>query len=105
MLHCHITLLLLVRTIAARLQGCLAMKMLAWEDPFTKSISGIRRKEVSFSGRMAQIRGLNLSLQFCMTPVVAFVTFSVYIAMGNKVGLLTFQGLLLRCTSDATYIR
>jgi ATP-binding cassette subfamily C (CFTR/MRP) protein 4 len=61
------------------------MKMLAWEAPFTRSISGIRQKEVAFSGRMAQIRGLNLSLQFCMTPVVAFVTFSVYIAMGNKV--------------------
>jgi hypothetical protein len=61
------------------------MKMLAWEDPFARSISGIRQKEVAFSGRMAQIRGLNLSLQFCMTPVVAFVTFSVYIAMGSKV--------------------
>jgi ATP-binding cassette subfamily C (CFTR/MRP) protein 4 len=71
--------------ITCELQGCLAMKMLAWEAPFTRSISGIRQKEVAFSGRMAQIRGLNLSLQFCMTPVVAFITFSVYIAMGNKV--------------------
>lgn len=57
------------------------MKMLGWEEPFMKSINDIRKKEVSFSGRMAQIRGLNLTLQFCMTPIVAFVTFSVYRAL------------------------
>lgn len=57
------------------------MKMLDWEEPFTKTISRIRKREVSFAGRMAQIRGLNLTLQFCMTPIVSFVTFSVYRAM------------------------
>lgn len=61
------------------------MKMLGWEDPFTHSICDIRQREVSFAGRMAQIRGLNLTLQFCMTPVVAFVTFSVYRAYGSQV--------------------
>eukprot|EP00878_Enallax_costatus_P014214 GHUV01014868.1.p1 GENE.GHUV01014868.1~~GHUV01014868.1.p1 ORF type:complete len:677 (+),score=122.01 GHUV01014868.1:181-2211(+) len=70
-----------VRLTGEVIQGCLAMKMLGWEEPFTKTISGIRKREVSFAGRMVQIRGLNLTLQFCMTPIVAFVTFSVYRAM------------------------
>jgi hypothetical protein len=63
------------------------MKMLAWEDPFAHSINSIRQREVAFSGRTAQIRGLNLSLVFCMKPVVTLVTFSDYIAMGNTVSL------------------
>ncbi|KAF6260228.1 P-loop containing nucleoside triphosphate hydrolase protein [Scenedesmus sp. NREL 46B-D3] len=63
-----------VRLTGEVIQGCLAMKMLAWEDPFSRSISGIRQKRL-------------LSAGFCMTPVVAFVTFSVYIAMGSKLNL------------------
>ena len=35
-------------------------------------------QEVHYSGRMAQIRALNLALQWGMTPVVTFVTFAVY---------------------------
>lgn len=45
------------------LQGCLAMKMLGWEDPFSTAICAIRAKEASFAARMAQIKGLNLALQ------------------------------------------
>ena len=48
---------------ATRLQGCLAMKMLGWEDPFSTAINAIRAKEVSYAARMAQIKGLNLALQ------------------------------------------
>jgi hypothetical protein len=44
-------------------QGCIAMKMLGWEDPFAAAIHTIRDKEVSFAARMAQIKGLNLALQ------------------------------------------
>jgi hypothetical protein len=36
---------------------------------------------------MAQIRGLNLALQFAMTPVVAFVTFSTYRALNGKLNV------------------
>jgi hypothetical protein len=44
-------------------QGCLAMKMLGWEDPFASAINAIRGREVHHASRMAQIRGLNLALQ------------------------------------------
>lgn len=80
------------------LQGSLAMKMLSWEAPFTSSINSIRAQEASFVGRMLQIRGLNLTLQFCMTPVVAFVTFSVYRALGREVCVVSGQSANLKST-------
>jgi hypothetical protein len=46
-----------------------------------------RAQEVRHSGRMAQIRALNLALQFAMTTVVAFVTFSVYRAMAGELNV------------------
>eukprot|EP00879_Flechtneria_rotunda_P017481 GHRR01018328.1.p1 GENE.GHRR01018328.1~~GHRR01018328.1.p1 ORF type:complete len:1541 (+),score=583.94 GHRR01018328.1:446-5068(+) len=76
-----------VRLTGEVVQGCLAMKMLGWEDSFAKAICAIRGREVSYSQRMAQIRGLNITLQFIMTPVVAFVTFSVYKALNGTLYL------------------
>jgi hypothetical protein len=46
-----------------------------------------RSQEVRHSGRMAQIRGLNLALQFAMTPVVAFVTFATYRALHGELNI------------------
>ncbi|GBF93736.1 hypothetical protein Rsub_06068 [Raphidocelis subcapitata] len=76
-----------VRLTGEVISGALAMKMLGWEDPFTAAICGIRRQEVKHSGRMAQIRALNLALQFAMTPVVAFVTFATYRAMNGELNV------------------
>lgn len=59
-------------------QGSLAMKMLGWEDPFAAALRRIRARETHYSRRMARIRALNFALQFCITPIVAFVTFAVY---------------------------
>lgn len=61
--HNSLTQLLCHTCVPLCLQGCLAMKMLGWEDPFSSSICAIRAKEVSFAARMAQIKGLNLALQ------------------------------------------
>lgn len=36
---------------------------------------------------MAQIRALNLALQFAMTPVVAFVTFATYRALSGELNV------------------
>jgi hypothetical protein len=36
---------------------------------------------------MAQIRALNLALQFAMTPIVAFVTFATYRAMSGELNV------------------
>jgi ATP-binding cassette subfamily C (CFTR/MRP) protein 4 len=76
-----------VRLTGEVIQGALAMKMLGWEEPFAKAICNIRGQEVHFAGRMAQIRGLNLALQFCMTPVASFTTFAVYYALNKSLSL------------------
>jgi ATP-binding cassette subfamily C (CFTR/MRP) protein 4 len=76
-----------VRLTGEVIQGALAMKMLGWEDPFTAAICKIRSQEVRYAGRMAQIRGLNLALQFAMTPVATFTTFAVYYALGGTLSL------------------
>lgn len=76
-----------VRLTGEVISGALAMKMLGWEDPFTAAICDIRKQEVRHSGRMAQIRALNLALQFAMTPVVAFVTFATYRALNGELNV------------------
>lgn len=76
-----------VRLTGEVVQGSLAMKMLAWEGPFTEAINNIRKQEVSFSSRMAQIKGLNFALQFCVTPVVSFITFGVYKALNGQLNV------------------
>lgn len=76
-----------VRLTGEVIQGALAMKMLGWEDPFTAAICKIRSQEVKYAGRMAQIKGLNLALQFAMTPVATFTTFAVYYALGGTLSL------------------
>lgn len=80
--------------------------MLGWERPIAAAMNAIRRLEAGWIMRMATIRGVNNALQvigieranpqgvlgscichmttyptaaqFCITPVVAFATFSVY---------------------------
>jgi len=67
-----------VRLASEVIQGALAMKMLGWERPIAKAMDSIRSSEASWIMRMAAIRGVNNALQFAITPVVAFATFSVY---------------------------
>lgn len=59
------------------------MKMLGWERPFGSAITAIRDREAVPAVRMSQIRGFNLSLQFVMAPVTAFVTFASYRALNG----------------------
>jgi ACR3 family arsenite efflux pump ArsB len=54
------------------------MKMLSWELPFVKVLSGIRRQEAQQVRKMARIRAVNMALNFAITPIVAFSTFAVY---------------------------
>jgi hypothetical protein len=54
------------------------MKMLSWELPFVKVLSGIRRQEAQQVRKMARIRAINMALNFAITPIIAFSTFAVY---------------------------
>lgn len=48
------------------------------QDPFTAALRAIRGRETSYSRRMQRIRAVNFGMQFCITPIVSFVTFAVY---------------------------
>lgn len=52
--------------------------MLGWEHHFTAALHVARSREAHCSLRLARVRALNLALQFCFTPIVAFATFAVY---------------------------
>ncbi|KAG2425890.1 hypothetical protein HYH02_014893 [Chlamydomonas schloesseri] len=67
-----------VRLAGEVVEGALAMKMLSWEDPFTSALRSIRGRETAYSRRMQRIRAVNFGMQFCITPIVSFVTFAVY---------------------------
>ncbi|GLC33196.1 hypothetical protein PLESTB_000360400 [Pleodorina starrii] len=73
-----------VRLAGEVVEGALAMKMLSWEDPFADALRAIRARETYFSRRMQRIRGVNFAMQFCITPIVAFVTFAVYRARNGS---------------------
>ncbi|GIL76011.1 hypothetical protein Vretifemale_5752, partial [Volvox reticuliferus] len=76
-----------VRLAGEVVEGALAMKMLGWEDPFAEALRSIRSRETSFSRRMQRIRGINFALQFCITPIVSFVTFAVYRARNGSLNV------------------
>ncbi|GIL44672.1 hypothetical protein Vafri_2198, partial [Volvox africanus] len=76
-----------VRLAGEVVEGALAMKMLGWEDPFAEALRSIRARETSFSRRMQRIRGINFAMQFCITPIVSFVTFAVYRARNGSLNV------------------
>lgn len=72
-----------VRLESEAINGALAMKMLGWEDPFNDALKKIRHQEQHYLLHMSRIRALNMALQFLITPLVAFITFSTYRALNG----------------------
>eukprot|EP00798_Chlamydomonas_sp_ICE-L_P022325 gene22325-29401_t len=66
-----------VRLAGEAINGALAMKMLSWEKPIANALRKLRAAEASHIRHMAYIKACNLALQFAVTPLVAFATFSV----------------------------
>jgi ABC-type multidrug transport system fused ATPase/permease subunit len=67
-----------MRLMGEAVNGALAAKFLSLEPDLASRVCAARAEEVKASGRMAQIRALNLALQFCAPLIAAFATFSVY---------------------------
>jgi len=70
-----------MRLMGEAVNGALAAKFLSLEPDLAARVCAVRAREVRASGRMAQIRALNIAAQFAMTPLATFVTFAVYQAM------------------------
>uniref|UniRef100_A0A3P8TTG4 ATP-binding cassette, sub-family C (CFTR/MRP), member 4 n=1 Tax=Amphiprion percula TaxID=161767 RepID=A0A3P8TTG4_AMPPE len=65
--------------------GIRIIKMYAWEKPFAALVSDIRRKEISKIMKSSYLRGLNMASFFCASKIIVFVTFTLYVLLGNKI--------------------
>ncbi|XP_076004927.1 ATP-binding cassette sub-family C member 4-like [Genypterus blacodes] len=65
--------------------GVRIIKMYAWEKPFAALVSEVRRKEISKIMMSSYLRSLNMGSSFCAIKIIVFVTFTVYVLLGNTI--------------------
>uniref|UniRef100_A0A3Q4AMX3 Cystic fibrosis transmembrane conductance regulator n=1 Tax=Mola mola TaxID=94237 RepID=A0A3Q4AMX3_MOLML len=72
-----------IRTMNEVVTGIRIIKMYAWEKPFATLVSDVRSKEISKIMKSSYLRGLNMASFFCASKVIVFVTFTLYVLLGN----------------------
>ncbi|KAJ8252922.1 hypothetical protein GJAV_G00207050 [Gymnothorax javanicus] len=74
-----------IRTMNEVVSGMRIIKMYAWEKPFSLLVNEARRKEISMVMKSSYLRGLNMASFFVAGKVIVFVTFTVYVLVGNTI--------------------
>ncbi|KAG5833705.1 hypothetical protein ANANG_G00278690 [Anguilla anguilla] len=74
-----------IRTMNEVVSGMRIIKMYAWEKPFSALVNEVRRKEISKVLKSSYLRGLNMASFFVAGKVIVFVTFAVYVLVGNTI--------------------
>ncbi|XP_070850344.1 ATP-binding cassette sub-family C member 4-like [Chaetodon trifascialis] len=74
-----------IRTMNEVVSGIRIIKMYAWEKPFAALVSDVRRKEISKIMKSSYLRGLNMASFFCASKIIVFVTFTLYVLLGNTI--------------------
>ncbi|KAF6083621.1 ATP binding cassette subfamily C member 4 [Phyllostomus discolor] len=74
-----------IRTMNEVITGIRIIKMYAWEKSFADLITNLRRKEISKILRSSYLRGMNLASFFVASKVIVFMTFTVYVLLGNVI--------------------
>ncbi|KAM6893784.1 ATP-binding cassette sub-family C member 4 [Xenentodon cancila] len=74
-----------IRTMNEVVSGIRIIKMYAWEKPFGALVSEVRRKEISKIMKSSYLRGLNMASFFCASKIILFVTFTLYVLLGNEI--------------------
>ncbi|XP_039870832.1 multidrug resistance-associated protein 4 isoform X1 [Simochromis diagramma] len=74
-----------IRTMNEVVSGMRIIKMYAWEKPFAALVSEVRRKEISKIMKSSYLRGLNMASFFCASKLILFVTFAIYVLLGNAI--------------------
>nr|XP_057907957.1 multidrug resistance-associated protein 4 isoform X1 [Doryrhamphus excisus] len=74
-----------IRTMNEVVSGIRIIKMYAWEKPFAALVSDVRRKEISQIMMSSYLRGLNMASFFCASKIIVFITFTLYVLLGNKI--------------------
>ncbi|KAM9328000.1 ATP-binding cassette sub-family C member 4 isoform 2-T2 [Pholidichthys leucotaenia] len=74
-----------IRTMNEVVTGIRIIKMYAWEKPFAALVSEVRRREITKIMKSSYLRGLNMASFFCASKLIVFVTFTLYVLLGNKI--------------------
>ncbi|XP_061829600.2 ATP-binding cassette sub-family C member 4 [Nerophis lumbriciformis] len=74
-----------IRTMNEVVSGIRIIKMYAWEKPFAALVSDVRRKESNQVMRSSYLRGLNMASFFCASKIIVFITFTLYVLLGNTI--------------------
>uniref|UniRef100_A0A3Q2TB68 Cystic fibrosis transmembrane conductance regulator n=1 Tax=Fundulus heteroclitus TaxID=8078 RepID=A0A3Q2TB68_FUNHE len=74
-----------IRTMNEVVSGMRIIKMYAWEKPFAALVSEVRRKEISKIMKSSYLRGLNMASFFCASKIIIFITFTLYVLLGNTI--------------------
>ncbi|XP_016089140.1 multidrug resistance-associated protein 4-like [Sinocyclocheilus grahami] len=74
-----------IRTMNEVVSGIRIIKMYAWEKPFAALVNDVRRKEISKIMSSSYLRGLNMASFFTANKIILFVTFTVYVLVGNTI--------------------
>ncbi|KAM7375245.1 hypothetical protein PAMA_014371 [Pampus argenteus] len=74
-----------IRTMNEVVSGIRIIKMYAWEKPFAALVSEFRSKEISKIMKSSYLRGLNMASFFCASKIIVFITFTLYVLLGNTI--------------------
>nr|ALU63334.1 multidrug resistance-associated protein 4 isoform X1 [Oryzias melastigma] len=74
-----------IRTMNEVVSGIRIIKMYAWEKPFSALVTTVRHKEISKIMKSSYLRGLNMASFFCASKIILFVTFTLYVLLGNTI--------------------
>ncbi|KAM6893207.1 ATP-binding cassette sub-family C member 4 [Lycodopsis pacificus] len=74
-----------IRIMNEVVSGMRIIKMYAWEKPFATLVSEVRRKEISKIMKSSYLRGLNMASFFCASKIIVFITFTLYVLLGNTI--------------------
>ncbi len=64
--------------------GIRLIKMYAWEKPFAKIISNLRKMEIKFIRRSLYLRGMYVSVHSIAAKLIPFCALILYVALGNR---------------------
>nr|XP_046238010.1 ATP-binding cassette sub-family C member 4-like isoform X2 [Scatophagus argus]XP_046238011.1 ATP-binding cassette sub-family C member 4-like isoform X2 [Scatophagus argus]XP_046238012.1 ATP-binding cassette sub-family C member 4-like isoform X2 [Scatophagus argus]XP_046238013.1 ATP-binding cassette sub-family C member 4-like isoform X2 [Scatophagus argus] len=74
-----------IRIMNEVVSGIRIIKMYAWEKPFSALVTEVRRKEISQILNSSYLRGLNMASFFASSKIIVFITFTVYVLLGNTI--------------------
>ncbi|XP_039649399.1 multidrug resistance-associated protein 4-like isoform X1 [Perca fluviatilis] len=74
-----------IRIMNEVVSGIRIIKMYAWEIPFSTLVTEVRKKEISQILKSSYLRGLNMASFFASSKIIVFVTFTVYVLLGNTI--------------------